>query len=77
NAYKHKLTAAEINLISFNQAVAPHIIAAKTKVDISIENLKQYIEDKYNQDLDILCIEGAVGLLTPYSDHTTQLDLIK
>ncbi|WP_234364718.1 ATP-dependent dethiobiotin synthetase BioD, partial [Francisella tularensis] len=40
-------------------------------------DLKQFIEDKYNQDLDILFIEGAGGLLTPYSDHTTQLDLIK
>lgn len=77
NAYKHKFIAGEINLISFNEAVAPHIVAAKTKVDISIENLKQFIEDKYNRDIDILFIEGAGGLLTPYSDDTTQFDLIK
>lgn len=76
-AYKNKFTADEINLISFNEAVAPHIVAAKSKVDISIENLKQFIEDKYIQDIDILFVEGAGGLLTPYSDHTTQFDLIK
>ncbi|APD50566.1 dethiobiotin synthase [Francisella hispaniensis] len=77
NAYKHKFTADEINLISFNEAVAPHIVAAKSKVDISIESLKQFIEDKYNRDIDILFIEAAGGLLTPYSDYTTQLDLIE
>ena len=77
NAYKNKFMANEINLISFQEAVAPHIIAAKTKVDISIENLKQFIENKYNLDLDILFIEGAGGLLTPYSDYTTQFELIK
>ena len=76
-AYKNKFTADEINLISFNEAVAPHIVATKSKVDISIENLKQFIEDKYIQDIDILFVEGAGGLLTPYSDHTTQFDLIK
>ncbi|WP_150464277.1 dethiobiotin synthase [Francisella sp. XLW-1] len=78
NAYKNKFTADEINLISFSEAVAPHIVAAKSKVDISIENLKQFIEDKYTRrDLDILFIEGAGGLLTPYSNHATQFDLIK
>ncbi|MBY7733522.1 dethiobiotin synthase [Francisella philomiragia] len=77
NAYKYKFTEDEINLISFNEAVAPHIVAAKSKVDISIKNLKQFIEDKYTRDLDILFIEGAGGLLTPYSDNATQFDLIK
>lgn len=76
-AYNNKFSPQEINLISFEQAVAPHIIAAKTGVDISIAKLKQFIEDKYNYNLDIILIEGAGGLLTPYSNQLTQLDLIK
>lgn len=43
-AYKNKFTADEINLISFNEAVAPHIVAAKSKVDISIEILSNLLK---------------------------------
>lgn len=76
-AYDNKFSAQKINFISFEQAVAPHIIAAKMGTDISIAKLKQFIEDKYNNDLDIILIEATGGLLTPYSNQLTQLDLIK
>ena len=72
-----KFSTQKINFISFEQAVAPHIIAAKMGTDISIAKLKQFIEDKYNNDLDIILIEATGGLLTPYSNQLTQLDLIK
>lgn len=45
--------------------------------DISIDKLKQFIEDKYNNDLDIILIEATGRLLTSYSNQLTQLDLIK
>ncbi|ALB01742.1 ATP-dependent dethiobiotin synthetase BioD [Francisella persica ATCC VR-331] len=76
-AYDNKFSAQKINLISFEQAVAPHIIATKMGTDISITKLKQFIEDRYNNDLDIILIEAVGGLLTPYSNQLTQLDLIK
>ncbi|ASG68294.1 ATP-dependent dethiobiotin synthetase BioD [Francisella halioticida] len=76
-AYQYKFSPDKINLISFEEAIAPHIAAAKSGTNISLGNLKPFIENNYNKNLDILLIEGAGGLLTPYSNQTTQFDLIK
>ncbi|WP_150467368.1 dethiobiotin synthase [Francisella sp. SYW-9] len=76
-AYKYKFSPDEINLISFKEAIAPHIAAAKFNANISLENLESFIKSKYTKDLEILMVEGAGGLLTPYSNQITQLDLIK
>ncbi|MED7788723.1 dethiobiotin synthase [Francisella sp. 19X1-34] len=76
-AYKHKFSPDEINLISFKEAIAPHIAAAKSNTNISLENLESFIKSKYTKDLEMLMVEGAGGLLTPYSNQITQFDLIK
>ncbi|QIW10107.1 dethiobiotin synthase [Francisella sp. LA112445] len=76
-AYKYKFSTDEINLISFKEAIAPHIAAAKSNTNISLENLESFIKSKYIKDLEILLVEGAGGLLTPYSNQITQFDLIK
>ncbi|AJC48972.1 dethiobiotin synthase [Allofrancisella guangzhouensis] len=77
NAYNYKFTAEQINLISFDQAIAPHIAAMNLNKNINLMELYQFITDKYKHNYDILLIEGAGGLLTPYSNNLTQLDLIK
>ncbi|APC97437.1 dethiobiotin synthase [Francisella frigiditurris] len=77
NAYNQKYSPKQINCISFDEAVAPHIAAKKLGIDIKLESLKRFIEINYSKDYDILLIEGAGGLLTPYSNIVTQLDLIK
>lgn len=76
-AYKYKFSSDEINLISFKEAIAPHIAAAKSNTNISLENLESFIKNKYTKNLEILMVEGAGGLLTPYSNQITQFDLIK
>ncbi|WP_035719355.1 dethiobiotin synthase [Francisella sp. W12-1067] len=77
NAYNYKFTAEQINLISFDQAIAPHIAAMNLNKNINLTELNQFITNKYSHNYDILLIEGAGGLLTPYCNKLTQLDLIK
>lgn len=76
-AYKYKFSPHEINQISFKEAIAPHIAAARSNTNISLENLESFIKSKYTKDLEMLLVEGAGGLLTPYSNQITQFDLIK
>lgn len=76
-AYNYKFSPHEINLISFKEAIAPHIAAAKSNTNISLENLESFITNNYCKDLKMLLVEGAGGLLTPYSNQITQFDLIK
>lgn len=76
-AYNQKYSAEKINQVSFTQAVAPHIIAAQTNTNISLEKLQGFVENNYSSKHDVTFVEGAGGLLTPYSNQTTQFDLIK
>lgn len=75
-AYKNKYSSEDVNFITFDEAVAPHLLAKKYNKPINISELEIFINKQslYN---NIILIEGAGGLLTPYSDTTTQLDLIK
>ena len=62
-------------MISYNEHVAPHILAEKYKVPICISDLIKFINNK-SKHKSISLIEGAGGLLTPYSNNTSQMDLI-
>ena len=75
-AYKNKYNFKEINLITFDEAVAPHLLAQKYNNPIDISELEIFM-NKQSLYKNITLIEGAGGLLTPYSNTTTQLDLIK
>lgn len=67
----------DITLYSFREAIAPHIAANRSKTQINIDSICKFINHVNNDDYDITIIEGAGGLLTPYSETETQLDLIK
>ena len=76
-AYEYKFSPNEINLISFKEAIAPHIAAIKSDTQIPLQDLEAFVKKQYNKNFDILLVEGAGGLLTPYSNEITQFDLIK
>ncbi len=75
-AYDDNSKPNDINLVSFREAIAPHIAANIYNKQISLPELSIFITKKYTDNLDIMMIEGAGGLFTPYSNSTTQLDLI-
>lgn len=67
----------DINPICFNEAIAPHIAAAKYDYDLSVTKIKnstQAIIEKYQYDHMI--IEGCGGLLVPLNNSETFLDLV-
>jgi dethiobiotin synthetase len=77
SAYENALSKDDITLYSFKDAIAPHIAAKIEKKNIDIDSIYNFINDINSNDYDITLIEGAGGLLTPYSETETQLDLIK
>ena len=76
-AHNNRFFSNEINLYSFDEAVAPHIVATIKNKRINLDLLENFVVSNYSNNYDILMIEGAGGLLTPYSNKFTQLDLIK
>ena len=76
-AHNNKYLPKELNLYSFDQAIAPHIAAKLNNSEIDLNLLKEFVVKNYLDNYNILMVEGAGGLLTPYSNKLTQLDLIK
>ena len=77
SAYNNDIKTDDITLYSFKESIAPHIAAQKSKININIESIYRFINNINHYDYDITIIEGAGGLLTPYSETENQLDLIK
>lgn len=76
-AHNNEYLPKDLNLYSFDQAIAPHIAANLNNKQIDLNQLEKFVVENYSKNYDILMIEGAGGLLTPYSNKITQLDLIK
>lgn len=76
-AHNNEYLPKDLNLYSFDQAIAPHIAANLDNKQIDLSRLEKFVIENYSNNYDILMIEGAGGLLTPYSNKLTQLDLIK
>jgi len=65
----------EINTYFFKKPMSPHIAADLDGQQILINKIKERI-DKEIKTHEILYIEGAGGLLVPYKDRYTYLDLL-
>ncbi len=63
-----------INPYSFNAAIAPHIAAEKTGVEIKIDVIQQAFK-RLADMADIVIVEGAGGFLVPLNDEQTMADL--
>ncbi len=55
--------------------MSPHIAAELDGEEISVKKIKEDI-DKARLNYDVVYIEGAGGLLVPYKDNYTYLDLL-
>ncbi len=65
----------EINTYFFKKPMSPHIAADLDGKQIFIDKLKERI-DKEIKTSEILYVEGAGGLLVPYKNRYTYLDLL-
>ena len=73
-----RLSLEQINPLSFDDPIAPHITAEKSGKSISVLELVKHIK---NIEKTIphrnLIIEGAGGLMVPYNDQESQVTLIQ
>lgn len=75
--YSKKLNKkiSDINLYFFNKPVSPHMASELDNKEINIEKVKEMINENLKNN-DIVYTEGAGGLLVPYTEDYTYLDLI-
>ena len=65
----------EINTYFFNKPMSPHIAANLDGKEIFINEIKKRIDEEVKLN-DVLYVEGAGGLLVPYKERYTYLDLL-
>ncbi len=68
-------STSEVNTYFFNKAMSPHIAAKLDNKKIMINKIKDSIDKELKRN-DVLYVEGAGGLLVPYKDNYTYLDLL-
>ncbi len=65
----------DVNRYFFTKPMSPHIAAELDGIDIDIKEIKALI-DKNLMENEIVVVEGAGGLLVPYKNNYTFLDLL-
>lgn len=65
----------EVNRYFFTKPMSPHIAAALDEQEIDIKEIKAFI-DKNHKENEVIIVEGAGGLLVPYKNNYTFLDLL-
>jgi len=66
----------DINPIALESAIAPHIAAAETDLNIDIEELAEHCR-AMTHDADVMLIEGAGGWRVPLNEDQYMSDLVK
>ena len=70
-----KLKVEEINTYSFDEPIAPHIVAQKYNIEIDFKKIKMHAATLKSRT-DYLLIEGAGGYLVPLGESTSIADLV-
>ena len=65
----------EVNMYFFTKPMSPHVAARIDGEKLDTEKIKQRI-DELLQENDVVYVEGAGGLMVPYTDDYTYLDLL-
>lgn len=69
-----KLPYHHINPFAFKEAIAPHIAAKSTGVDLTLEQLDLKMRPSLETAADVCVIEGAGGWYTPLNETETMAD---
>lgn len=65
-----------INLYAWEEAIAPHIAASLQQETICTDAVASFCKSNDFSNLDVLCIEGAGGLMMPLNHSDTWVDFI-
>jgi dethiobiotin synthetase len=71
------LSYQQVNPYCLDDAVAPHLAAAKAGLCIEPVVLTTYLQQLKNTKADIALVEGAGGWLLPLGDNSTMADWVK
>jgi len=66
-----------VNPYAFAPAIAPHIAARQSNVELTPESVYQACLPGFNLHADYTFIEGAGGLLTPLNEQHSYIDFIR
>lgn len=66
---------SEVNTYFFTKPLSPHVAAQIDGQKVDIESIKKRIDELLIEN-DIVYVEGAGGLMVPYTDDYTYLDLL-
>ncbi|MDP0561355.1 MAG: dethiobiotin synthase [Candidatus Endonucleobacter sp. (ex Gigantidas childressi)] len=72
-----KLSYAQVNPVSFEPPIAPHIAANLVGKIIAVERLAGFCRDAMLSQAELILIEGAGGWRTPLNSHQMLSDLAK
>ena len=76
NAATIKPAYNKVNPYAFEAAIAPHIAAKQSNIDINITDIKLCFSNLKSQS-DYIIVEGAGGWLTPINDKLSMADIAK
>ncbi len=65
----------QVNIYFFTKPLSPHVAARVDGKVVEVEKVKERIEELLEEN-DVVYIEGAGGLMVPYTDDYTYLDLL-
>lgn len=71
------LSYVQVNPFCFSSWVSPHIAAQRTGITLTIEKVCAHLKKVSRIPHDIMIIEGVGGLMVPFNDKESQLDLVK
>lgn len=66
----------EINRWQFREPISPHLAAKASGIDVRIEDIIRFSQQKKITQTGIQLIEGAGGLMVPINDEDTWLDFL-
>jgi dethiobiotin synthetase len=69
------LDYAQVNPVALEPAIAPHIAARRSGLDLKADPLAAAVTHVADQDQDVLLVEGAGGWLVPLNDTETMADV--
>lgn len=70
-----QLDYADINPVTFEPAMAPHIAAARAGVTLNAATLAAHVSRVDAEGHDVVLVEGAGGWLVPLNDQESMADL--
>ncbi|MDR1057168.1 MAG: dethiobiotin synthase [Coxiellaceae bacterium] len=73
----YNLAYADINPFAFREAIAPHLVAKKSDIKLTVTSIIKKTQRALVCNADFIIVEGAGGWFTPLNSRETMADLAK